>query len=215
MSTISAVGSASSAWSDLSSLRASAMKEKMFAKVDSDSSGSVDKTELQGMLDHMAKMTGNSLGSADDLMTKMDADGNGSLSSDELDSGMKSLMPPPSSTVDFAQQREGGPGSPGGCGGPPPPDASDSDSTSSSADPLDTNGDGTVSAQERMAGELKASLKDLLSAIDSDGDKKISKSEAETFKANLDTALSSLDSSGSSDSASSDTSSSTPSREQD
>jgi len=32
---------------------------------------------------------------------KVDADSSGSLSSDELDTGMKSLMPAPSSTVQF------------------------------------------------------------------------------------------------------------------
>lgn len=201
MSTISAVGSASSAWSDLSSSRASAMKEKMFAKVDSDSSGSVDKTELQGMLDHMAEMGSNSTSSADELMTKMDADSNGSLSADELDAGTKNLMPPPSSTVDFAQQREGGPGGPGG---PPPPADASASGSSKATDPLDTNGDGTVSAQERAAGELKDVLKSLMSAIDSDGDKQVSQSEAATFHTNLDAALSSLGSGA----ASSDTGSS-------
>jgi Ca2+-binding EF-hand superfamily protein len=288
MSTISGVGGASSAWSDASTSRTSAMRAKMFAKVDSDGSGSVDKTELQRMLDHISSKTGNSAGNADELLGKMDSDGNGSLSSDELEAGMKSLMPAPKSTVDFAKQRSGeGPpaaadlfnkvdsdgsgsldsgelnqlldkiasasgaatsstsgdvaakadaavfsamdnngdgsispdefkaalssghesgksGGPGGPGGPPPPGGmppaggagsggdsttSSTSSTSSSTDPLDTNVDGVVSAQERAAGELKDLLQKLATAIDTDGDQKISKSEADAFQTQLASVL--------------------------
>ena len=85
MSSIGGISGASSAASYLSVSR-SQMREKAFAKVDADSSGSVDTTEL----------TGQSLGSAEDLLATMDSDGSGSLSSDELDTGMKSLMPAPS-----------------------------------------------------------------------------------------------------------------------
>jgi hypothetical protein len=189
MNTISGVGGASSAWAG-----ASAMKAKMFAKVDSDSSGSVDKTELQGMLDKISEKTGSQLGSADDLLGKMDSDGNGSLSSDELDAGMKSLMPAPKSTVDFAQQRGGGEegGGPPPCDGPPPAGAASSTDSSSSngdTDPLDTNEDGTVSAQERAAGELQDLLKKLVSAADSDGDQQLSSSEIDSFQSRMQTAL--------------------------
>lgn len=194
MSTISSVGGASSAWSDLSSSRASAMKDRMFAKVDGDGSGSVDKTELQGLLDHIAEKSGSSVGSADDLLGKMDSDADGSLSKDELDAGMKSLMPAPSSTVDFAHQRsDGSAGPPAGGRPPPPPAASSSDSTggSSSAgtDPLDTDGDGVVSAQEQAAGDLKALMNALVSAMDTDGDKSVSRSEADTFMSQLQSAV--------------------------
>ena len=182
MSTISGISSASSAWSEMSSsARSTSRADRMFAKVDADGSGSVDKTELQGMLDKMAeKSDGNTLGSADDLMTKMDSDGDGSLSQGELDEGMKSLMPKPSSTVDFAQ-RSGS--------RPPPPPPGDSDTTgssTSSTDPLDTNGDGTVSAEERAAGAVKDMVKDLFAAMDSDGDESVSKSEFAAFKEKLD-----------------------------
>ncbi len=196
MSTISSVGGASSAWADLSSARASAMKEKMFAKVDSDSSGSIDTSELQGMLDHIGEKSGTSLGSATDLLGKMDSDGNGSLSKDELDTGMKSLMPAPSSTMDFALQRADGSGGPPP---PPPPSDSASDSASSSStqanDPLDTDGDGVVSAQEQAAGDLKALMDALVSAMDTDGDKSISTSEIDSFTSQLEAALGSVASS--------------------
>jgi Ca2+-binding EF-hand superfamily protein len=157
----------------------------LFAKVDADGSGSVDKTELQGMLD---KMTGNTLGSSDDLMTKMDSDGDDSLSTSELDEGMKSLMPPPSSTVDFAQRGGSTPPPPPPGDGPPPGsgEASGRTSASSSTDLLDTNGDGSVSAEERAAGAVKDMVQDLFKAMDSDGDQSVSKSEFAAFKEKLD-----------------------------
>lgn len=194
MTTISGTGSANSAWSEMSSARSSARAAKMFAKVDVDGSGSVDKTELQGMLDHIAEKSGNSLGSADELMTKMDADGSGSLSQSELDAGMKSLMPAPSSTVDFAQQSQGMP--------PPPPDGA---SGSSATDPLDTNGDGTVSAEERAAGALNEAIANLFAAADTDGDKTISQTEADKLKATMDSVVQGLQGSSNTSNSSSST----------
>jgi Ca2+-binding EF-hand superfamily protein len=169
MSTLGAVGGASSAWADFSASRASAMKEKRFARVDTDGNGSVNQAELQTLFDKIAKKTGTTAADAATQLKKMDSNGDGSLSSDELAAGMKSLMPQPRSTVDFAQRHaSAGKGAGGGHGGPPPAGrggdgdgddggaASSTHSSSSAAtDPLDTNGDGAVSAQERAAGALK------------------------------------------------------------
>lgn len=105
MSTISGVSSAGGAWSNMSAMR-SQMQARMFAKVDTDSSGGVDKTELQGLLDDVGKKTGvNNSSSTDELFSKMDSDSDGSLSTDELSQGMKDIMPQPPSTMDFAQAR--------------------------------------------------------------------------------------------------------------
>lgn len=187
MSTISGVGSASSAWSQMSTSRASSRAERMFAKVDSDGSGSVDKTELQTMLDKIAEKSGTSLGSADDMMTKMDSNGDGSLSKDELEAGMKSLMPAPSSTVDFAHRSgDGAPPTPPPGGGTAGAGGDSSSSTTTATDPLDTNGDGTVSAEERAAGAVKDMVQNLFKAMDSDGDQSINKTEFAAFKSKLD-----------------------------
>jgi Ca2+-binding EF-hand superfamily protein len=236
MSSISSVSGASSAWPDPGAMRA-AMKERMFAKVDTDGSGSVDKSEMQTMVEAIAIKSGKSVGSADELMTKMDGNGDGSLSSDELDAGMKSLLPAPSSTVDFAQQhgRTGnsavddlfaaldtdGDGTIGkaelsaAVSGPPPgppPEgpppaggaaagASGASGTGSttSYDPLDTNEDGVVSVQERMAGEVQ----DLLKAMDTNGDQSISAGEVDSFVSQLAAASTTHPSSSTSDSGSS------------
>jgi Ca2+-binding EF-hand superfamily protein len=173
------------------------MKDKMFAKVDSDGSGTVDTKELQSMLDDIAKHTGTtSSSSASDVMSKLDANGDGNLDKDELDKGMKSLMPAPSSTMSFAQTRgAGGPGGPGGGGGPPPASGSDDSSSSTQFDTLDTNKDGVVSEQERAAGEAKDVFKTLLKAVDTDGDKKISDSEFSKFEDMLTNAVNNASSS--------------------
>jgi hypothetical protein len=82
----------------------------------------------------------------------------------------------------------------------------DSTSSSSSAtlDPLDTNEDGVVSAQERAAGELKELMQQALQAADSDGDQSLSASELSSFKDAVTQALGAATSgSGSSSSSSS------------
>lgn len=180
-----------------------------FAKADTDGSGGVDAIELQTVLDKLSQKTGTDLGKAEDRFASMDSDGDGSLSSSELDSGIKSLLPQPSSTMEFAQQRMGG-GHGGPQGMPPPPkEAQSSDSSTSSTDPLDTNGDGVVSVQERMAGELSQVLQQAVKAGDSDGDGSLSSSEvsdlSQKLSATLDQMLGKTQASSSS-SSSSDTS---------
>jgi len=178
MSTISAIGSSAAAWAPMGS--PGRMKEQLFAKVDADASGGVDQAELQGLLDKVASKSGAAAGSAEDVFAGIDSDGDGSLNADELDQGMKSLLPPPSDTVAFAQSRS----TVDGARPPPPPSGASSDdsgSSSASTDPLDTNEDGTVSAQERAAGELAEMMKTLTKATDSDGDNTVGKRERDGF----------------------------------
>lgn len=183
MSSIGSISSGSSAWASASAVRNMRPPSgppdpaEMFAKVDTDGSGGVDQAELQSLLDKVSKQgsTADSTAatSAADTFNQFDIDGDGSLSQDELGEGMKSLMPAPSSTVEFAQARGGE-----ACG--PPPPASDA---STSYDPLDTNQDGVVSAQEQAAGEAtQAALESLLEAVDTNQDGELSRGELDTFK---------------------------------
>ena len=192
MSTISGVSSSSDAWASMKAQR-SQMQAKMFSKVDTDSSGGVDKTELQSLIDDVAKKSGvTNSSSTDELFSKMDANSDGSLSTDELGKGMKEIMPPPS-TLDFAQSRSESGNAPEGAGGPPPPPggAGGADSASSSTyEPLDTNQDGTVSAAERLAGNTSTdAVQTLLKAIDADGDSQISATESDTVMTQLTSQL--------------------------
>ena len=77
MSSISGVSGSSNAWAAVSAQRAQ-HQAKMFAKVDTDSSGGVDQTELSSMLSDVASKTGASLGDSQELFTKMDSNADGS-----------------------------------------------------------------------------------------------------------------------------------------
>jgi Ca2+-binding EF-hand superfamily protein len=182
MSTISGVSGSGNAWATASTQRNHNHQAKMFAKVDTNGDGSVDQAELGTMLDKISQKTGTSLGDTAKVFASMDTNGDGSLSSDELGKGMKSIMPPPPSTMDFAQAHQGGPS--GGGGGPQ--GAGGSSSASTTFDPLDTNQDGTVSEAERLAGDTKTDpLQALFKAIDTDSDGKISPSETDVFAKKL------------------------------
>lgn len=177
MSTISAVSSSGDAWSHMKAKRAD-MQQKMFAKVDADGSGGIDKTELQTLVDKVAKKTGvTSTSTPDELFSKVDTNGDGTVSSDELSKGMKDIMPPPS-TMEFAQSRS---------------DAGSS-STGSSDDlfgKIDTDGSGTVSKDElqslmdKMSADKGTSKtdsttsSDLFAKLDSNGDGSLSQTEFE------------------------------------
>lgn len=131
MSTISGLGGANRSWDSAQQTRKAEHDARMFAKVDSDGSGGVDATELAEMLKH-----GDPSGTTDSaaLLKQMDSDGDGSLSSDELSQGMRDLMPPPASTLDFAQARAGS------------GEEGDGDADAFAA--LDTDGDGQLSRAE-------------------------------------------------------------------
>jgi Ca2+-binding EF-hand superfamily protein len=171
MSTISGVSSTGDAWANMKAQR-SQMQAKMFAKVDADNSGGVDKTELQSLIDDVAKKTGvTNSSSTDALFSKMDANSDGSLSTDELGKGMKDIMPPPS-TMDFAQSR------------------SDTHGSSGQDDlfaKVDTDGNGSVSKDElqslmdKMATDSTASTSssDLFAKLDANGDGSLSATEFE------------------------------------
>lgn len=107
MTTISGV---SSAWQSASAHRtmgAGRMAERMLAKFDADGSGGVNTSELQGLLDDAAQKTGASGSTqAADLLAQGDSNGDGSLDSSELSTALQSVLPPPPSTMAFAQSRE-------------------------------------------------------------------------------------------------------------
>ena len=96
MTTISSV---SSTWSSASVQRASRpgpSPERLLSKIDADGSDGVSDTELQGLLDDVAKKTGVSgQTSAADLVKQYDANGDGSLNADELGKTLQSVLPPP------------------------------------------------------------------------------------------------------------------------
>ena len=177
MTTISSV---SSAWSSASVQRASRpgpSPERLLSKIDTDGSGGVSDTELQGLLDDVAKKTGvSSQTSAADLVQQYDANGDGSLNADELGKTLQSVLPPPPSTMAFAQSRSGD---------------SSSAATGQAGDDLfgkvDSDGDGAVSKTELQAlleamsggtaSQTGVSSDDAFSQLDTDGDGSLTQAE--------------------------------------
>jgi Ca2+-binding EF-hand superfamily protein len=166
MSTINGASSSSNVWAALNTQRTQ-HQAKMFAKVDTDGSGSVSQTELSTMLDDVSKKTGTNLGDSKELFSKMDSNADGQLSSAELDAGMKALMPSPS-TMEFAQSHTLG---------------GSNNSQEDHFAKVDTDGDGAVSKDEfqALSDKIKADTgKDAnqdFSRLDTDGDGQLSKTE--------------------------------------
>ncbi len=177
---MTSISSVSSAWSSASVQRAprpGPSPERLLAKIDADGSGGVSGTELQGLLDDVAKKTGASnQASAADLVQQYDSDGDGSLNADELGKTMQGILPPPPSTMAFAQSRS---------------DSTEASATGQAGDDLfgkvDSDGDGTVSQTElqalleQMSGgtasQTGVGSDELFSQLDTDGDGSLSEAE--------------------------------------
>lgn len=186
--------------------------EELFSKLDGDGSGGLSASELQSFVDKMSSDTRGALlttqeastsstsstsaTSAEDLLTAMDGDGDGSISQSELDAYMKASAP------------AGGP--------PPPPPPDDRIGSTAGTDPsstvfsaIDADGDGSVSQTEladflaamkpdtstsatddaattadgtaTAAASSSADIASLLTSIDTDGDGSVSQSELDAF----------------------------------
>ena len=200
MASINGLGSNSNAWAQTNTRRAAGppgdgggFKAEMFGKLDADGSGAVNSAELDKLLSQASERSGQAIDSAAAFKT-LDSNGDGGLDQDELKAGLDKVLGPPPDTLSFASARGADrPGGPGGAHGPPPrpPPGAEQDgdddsayatsgtsSSASATDPLDTDGDGTVSSAERAAGTAKAALQDLLKAVHGDGDHKISRNQA-------------------------------------
>lgn len=186
MTSLSTVSSASSGWTNAMPPRppgGGRLTERLFSQFDADNSGSVDSTELQNLLSDVSQKTGLSTSStsATDLLTANDSNGDGSLSASELGDALKSVLPPPPSTLDFVQSRSNTASS-----------SSASTATGQAGDDLfsqlDTNSDNSVSQDElqslldQMASDQGTSssalsASDVISQLDANGDGSLSASE--------------------------------------
>lgn len=162
------------------------MQEKAFAKMDANSDGGVDKSELSAFLQKTASTNSTSTSDSsdvNDLFGEMDADGDGLItqqeSSDAVNNMLKQLQ------GQMMNSRMGGasgmPPPPMG----PPPSAEQSDEEMFSS--IDSNSDGNISQTELSAMLKQTSenqgtsqgfnVDDIISRDDADGDGQISKDE--------------------------------------
>jgi len=140
---------------------------EIFTKLDADSSGGLDSTEVQSLTEKISEATGVSVDLSEFLAT-YDSDGNGTLSEDETVAALEANRP------------QGPPSSPGGMGGMRGPDESDM------VGDVDANGDGLISAEEaeglvdiiNNATGSSLNAEDFVSTYDTDGDGSFSTDEA-------------------------------------
>ena len=147
----------------------SKMVDDLFSKLDTTGKGYLTKSDLQSAATQSSGSdSSNSSGSTssstnvDELFKKLDTNGDGKITKEELTSGMKQL-------ADALGPQNGTSGGGKAAGGTAPSGSGNANSTSSTNgtsstqssstsktyDPADTNQDGTVSAQERIAYALK------------------------------------------------------------
>ena len=196
MSSISSVGSGYSNYSAMSSSTSSTtgarghhrpdpakMASDLFSQLDTSNKGYIEKSDLQSALDQVSgssnasatSSTSNS-NSADALFSKLDGDGDGKVTQDEMSTGLKQLADQLDSQFNqMRMQGSGGAGEMHGKAPPPPPEndagfsqdeltsqlneigSSDSQRSSlisnivNNFSEADTNGDGKVNAKEAMA----------------------------------------------------------------
>lgn len=169
-----------------------------FSSIDTDGSGSLNKSELTAMIEKgpggTQASSGSSQISTDDLFAKLDADGDGSVTQSELDEGMK----PPGQdsqnafgamgmdTQSFASMMGGAMNGIGGMPPPPPPSGDGGMSLSK----LDSDEDGTITKTEfglssdgtSSTSEADDAQQSLFKLIDSDQSGDLSSSEVSSFQ---------------------------------
>ena len=78
---IQAVGTSGIAMSTMQRAGPPPQPKEVFAKADSDESGALNVDELQAMLDELAEKIGSAVPTAEELLGKLDTDGDGEISS--------------------------------------------------------------------------------------------------------------------------------------
>ncbi|MEY4593346.1 MAG: hypothetical protein RIR18_2241 [Pseudomonadota bacterium] len=115
----------------------SKMASKLFSQLDTSNKGYIEKSDLQSALDSVSGSSNSSTSSstsstsdknsADALFSKLDGNGDGKVTQDEMSSGLKQLADELDSQ--FSQMRmQGGMGQMGQAGGMPPPPPPEKDS---------------------------------------------------------------------------------------
>jgi Ca2+-binding EF-hand superfamily protein len=156
---INGINSSNSLMGQLNMTSARPKPEEMFAKIDSNGDGSIDKTEMQSFSEQISNQDGDTI-DISKMFTDMDTDGDGSISKDEF----LAAKPP---------EMKGGQGP----GQPPDPEEMFGN--------MDANGDGTISKDEMKAfmekmparGGKTPDLDKMFSENDTDGDGKITREE--------------------------------------
>lgn len=209
----SAVGSSmmsSQAYLSTKSSNLSKMVDDLFTKADTDSNGSIDKTELQAVFDQVASSdatseTSSSTASVDEIFKAFDSNSDNLLTKQEMTEGLQRLA------AEFESQF--GNVNVGSMPPPPPPPPPASGGTDDSDGLSKTELTAAADEASQSGSPLASSLNQLVESFDeadTNQDGKVSIQEAMAFQAKMDSSSATSDTSSSTSTASaSDTSSST------
>lgn len=144
MSVINNIGTSSTAWQPKRPDVAK-MSEDLFARLDTDGKGAIDEAEIASALGQAGGADSN----AASLVKALDGDSDGSVSKEELSQGMQKLADQfeaqfNAARTTHAQGQDGGAMAPAGA---------------AQYDDADSNEDGTVSMEERMAYQAEQASK--------------------------------------------------------
>lgn len=175
--------------------QASQMASQLFSRLDTKSQGYIEKTDLASAFSQISTQTGSSP-SVDDVFSALDGDSDGKVTKDEFASVLAQLQEQMDS-----QRMQGAHGGPPGAGGmpPPPPPGDDAGFTKEEL----TSQLESAESSDTQRNSLLTKIVENFEAADSDGDGKVSFSEAMAYDESTKTATTS-DSSSSTTASNSD-----------
>lgn len=172
------------------------LASSLFSRLDTKNQGYIEKSDLATALSSLSSTDSSSTASAEEVFSALDADSDGKVTESELASSLQSLADELDSQYNSSRMNEAM-NAAGGMPPPPPP----SDSTSSSSDDDGFTVD-ELTAQLDEIGSSDSKRSDLISNIvanfdeaDTNGDGKVTRSEAMAFDQSSSTSSSTATSS--------------------
>lgn len=153
--------------------QASQMASQLFSRLDTKSQGYIEKTDLASAFSQISTQTGSSP-SVDDVFSALDGDSDGKVTKDEFASVLAQLQEQMDS-----QRMQGAHGGPPGAGGMPPPPPPGNDAGFTKEELSSQLESAESSDTERNS--LLTKIVENFEAADSDGDGKVSFSEAMAY----------------------------------
>ncbi len=211
---VSSVGgySASAAMATMAASRAQArpdtsqMASELFSKLDTKGQGYIEQSDLQSAFSQVFSDASSSTGSATDssadssaLFKALDGDGNGKVTESEFSSGLQKLADALDSQA--FSSRMGGAQDAGGAPPPPPPPPG-ADDTGLTKDQLQSQLD-QIGSTDSARSSLISSVVQNFDKADTDGDGKVSQTEAIAYEQSTKTSTTAADGTGSSGSTTS------------
>jgi Ca2+-binding EF-hand superfamily protein len=152
----------------------SQLSSKLFSALDTKSQGFLEKSDFVSAFSKLSS-TSSSSTSVDDVFSALDGNSDGKVTKDEFASTLAKLQ----EQFDSSRMHGGGHGGPQGAGGPPPPPpAGDAGFTK---DELSSQLEETSGSSDSKRSELLNKIVNNFEAADTDGDGKVSFSEAMAY----------------------------------